>query len=59
MKELSWQDARLVVKIADSIFDSGDWNYDTEQAYYEDVVRRFKEEKKNRENEERTQENRP
>lgn len=50
MKELSWQDARLVVKIADAIFDSGDWNYDTEQAYYEDVVRMFKEAKKNSKN---------
>ena len=39
--DLTWRDIREIVTIADSIFDESGWKFDSEQAYYEEVLKRF------------------
>ena len=47
--ELTWEDIKRIVKIADSMLTGTAWDaveYPNEQKYYEEVLRRYKEEKK-------------
>ena len=49
MKELTWEDIRKIVVIADSMLTHTAWDdifFPDEQAYYEEVLRRFNEQKK-------------
>ena len=39
---MKWEDVRSLVNIADALFEDGGWNYDSEQEYYEEVLRRYR-----------------
>ena len=43
---MKWEDARSIVNIADDLFENSGWEFDNEQEYYEEVVRRFQQVKK-------------